>query len=299
MATTLADLATNSGDKLVQGFINEIITDSYLLGAMTFDDCMTPNGTSDMVYGYKRIKTPMSAAFRSLNEEPTTSQVTFEKVTTNVGILSASFPMDRVARDAANDVYEANLEDEKNSIIRAFNKQVVGGDKDTETKAFDGLAKAVKGSSTEYTSAVDLATITQTSALAFTTEMDTLLSSLMRTPDVLLVSPAMHVRINAIMRVLGLGTQTMETAGRPVQTYDNIPIQEMRDGCITNNDVYAACLGMDGFHGITLKGGSAITVSLPDWSAPGAVKNTEAEFVCGCALKATKAAGVLHQKAAA
>ena len=41
MATTLADLAANSQDKLVQGFVNEIITDDYLLGAMTFDDCMT------------------------------------------------------------------------------------------------------------------------------------------------------------------------------------------------------------------------------------------------------------------
>ena len=40
MATTLADLAANSQDKLVQGFVNEIITDDYLLGAMTFDDCM-------------------------------------------------------------------------------------------------------------------------------------------------------------------------------------------------------------------------------------------------------------------
>mgnify|MGYP000925498656 CR=1 FL=1 len=67
---TLADLATNSGDKLVQGFINELVTDNYLLGALTFDDCMTATGTSDLVYSYKRVKTPASAAFRALNAEP-------------------------------------------------------------------------------------------------------------------------------------------------------------------------------------------------------------------------------------
>ena len=60
---TLEELATNSPDKLVQGFVNETITDSYLLGAMTFDDCLASTGTSDLIYGYKRVKTPMSAAF--------------------------------------------------------------------------------------------------------------------------------------------------------------------------------------------------------------------------------------------
>ena len=90
----------------------------------------------------------------------------------------------------------------------------------------DGLAKAVKGSSTEYTSAVDLSAITQASALAFATEMDTLLSSLMRTPDVLLVSPAMHVKINAIMRVLGIGKRTGSLGGStaaPVRSYSYRP----------------------------------------------------------------------------
>ena len=38
MAITLADLAANSTDKMVQGFVNETITDSYLLSALTFED---------------------------------------------------------------------------------------------------------------------------------------------------------------------------------------------------------------------------------------------------------------------
>ena len=38
MAITLTELAANSTDKLVQGFTNEVVTDSFLLGAMPFDD---------------------------------------------------------------------------------------------------------------------------------------------------------------------------------------------------------------------------------------------------------------------
>ncbi len=85
---TLADLATNSGDKLTQGFISQAVTDNYLLGALTFDNCMNASGTSDLVYGYKRVKTPSSAAFRALGSEPVASEPTVEKKTTTSVFLA-------------------------------------------------------------------------------------------------------------------------------------------------------------------------------------------------------------------
>ena len=299
MAITLADLAANSTDKMVQGFVNETITDSYLLSALTFDDCMTANGTSDLIYNYKRVKTPAAAAFRALGAEPAETAPVVEKKSTAVGILSDKWTMDRVAKDAAGDLYELYLEESKNAIIRKFNSTFISGDTAKETNGFDGLAKALKGSSTESTSKTDLTTVTQASALAYMEELDTMLSGLMRTPDVLLMSPAQRVKLNACLRVVGLGTQTMETAGRVVPSYGGIAIQEMRDGALSTGDVYACCLGMDGVHGVTLAGGNAVSVTLPDWSAPGAVKTGDCELVCGLAVKATRAAGVLHPKVAA
>lgn len=296
---TLEELATNSDSKLVQGFVNEIITDSYLLSAMTFDDCLTSTGTSDLSYTYKRVKTPMEAKFRALNTEPAKTRPEIERITTSVAILSDSWDMDRVAKDAAEDLYALYLEESKNAIIRGFNKTVINGDADTEADGFDGLDKAVKGTSTDMASKVDLSVITKDSALAFAEEMDTFLSLLMRTPDVLMVSPTMKVKVNAVCRVLGLSNVTMDGAGHRVASWDGIRLEELRDGALTTNDVYAACLGMDGFHGITLKGDKAVTVALPDWTSPGAVKSGDAELVCGCALKATKAAGVLRAKAGA
>lgn len=295
---TLADLATNAPDKLVQGFINETITDSYLLGAMQFDNCLNSSGTSDLVYGYKRVKTPMTAAFRALGSEPAETEVKVEKVTTQVGILANSWKMDRVAKDAASDLYELHLQESKDAIIRKFNATIINGDTTKEKNGFDGLAKAIKGSSTEFTSKVDLTTVTEATALSFAEEMDTMFAALTRDPDVLLVSPAMKVKFNAISRVLGLATATRDDAGKPVTEWNGVRIEQLRDGALTTNDVYAVCLGPNEFHGITLKGGSAIEVRLPNWNEPGAVKTGDAEFVCGCALKATRAAGVLHPKAA-
>ena len=86
--------------------------------------------------------------------------------------------------------------------------------------------------------------------------------------------------------------------GKRVQHWDGIRIEKLRDGALATNDIYAICFGLEEFHGITLTGDSGINVALPDWSAPGAVKSGDSEFVCGCALKKTKAAGVLHPKAA-
>lgn len=296
---TLEELATNSDDKLVQGFINEVITESYLLSRMTFDDCLANTGTSDLVYAYKRLKTPKTAAFRALNTEPAKSKVEIERVKTQVAILSDAWDMDRVAKDAAPDLYALNLEESKNAIVRKFTATVINGDTNVDENGFDGLDKALKGSATEFSSETSIDAIDQATALAWCEEMDTVISALLRDPDVLMVSPSMKVKINAICRVLGLATTTPDTAGRQVSSYNGIPIQTMKDGSLTTNDVYAVCFGINEFHGVTLSGGNAIAVHLPDWEKPGAVKTGDAEFVCGCALKQTKAAGVLRAKAPA
>ena len=296
---TLEELAANSDDKLVQGFVNEVITESYLLSRMTFDDCLASTGTSDLVYAYKRLKTPKTAAFRALNTEPAKSKVEIERVKTQVAILSDAWDMDRVAKDAAPDLYALNLEESKNAIVRKFTATVINGDTNVDENGFDGLDKALKGSATEFSSETSLDAIDQATALAWCEEMDTVISALLRDPDALMVSPRMKVKINAICRVLGLATTTPDTAGRQVSSYNGIPIQTMKDGSLTTNDVYAVCFGINEFHGITLSGGNAIAVHLPDWEKPGAVKTGDAEFVCGCALKQTKAAGVLRAKAVA
>ena len=66
-----------------------------------------------------------------------------------------------------------------------------------------------------------------------------------------------------------------------------IPTQEGKTA------IYAVCLGLDGFHGISPQGDGVIQCYLPDLSAPGAVKTGEVELVAGVALKNTMKAAVL------
>lgn len=300
---TLATLAKNADNKLVQGFINEVITDSALLDRMQFDNCVEANG-STLVYGYKRVTGGLTAAFRDLNAEPAASDLAFDRVTTTLAILSDKWSMDRVAQAAAPDLYEQYLTESKNAIVRAFTKEFINGAPkaaaggDPAVLGFEGMAKLLAGGATEKTAAADISTVTQASALAFAEDLDGMLSSLMRQPDLLMVSSATKVKINAVCRALGLGTTTADSAGHQVASWNGIQIEEVHDPAVCGTDIYALCLGMDAVHGVTLKGDSAVTVSVPDWSAPGAVKSGDAEFVCGVALKNTRAAGVLHQKAA-
>ena len=200
MATTLKQLADAAGDKVVQGFVNEMADSSFLLNNLIFDNCISANGTSDLVYGYKRLNTYAEAHFRALGEEPTKSDIAFERVNTNLAILSDAFDIDRVAADAASDLYAEKLTEVKNSIIRGFSKQVVAGDKGSN--AFDGLTKILKGKSTEVTGTTALAAVdSKEEALKFASDMDIVLSQLMRDPNVILVSRTTKNKMNAAARL--------------------------------------------------------------------------------------------------
>ena len=148
---TLADLTKNSNDKLVQGFVNEVITDSVLLDSLQFDNCVEA-GASDLVYGYKRVTAGLTAAFRDIGAEPAVSELQFERVTTHLAILSDKWTMDRVAMAAAPDLYEPYLTESKNAIVRAFTANfVTGAPKAAEggnqaVLGFEGIAKILAGS---------------------------------------------------------------------------------------------------------------------------------------------------------
>ena len=60
-------------------------------------------------------------------------------------------------------------------------------------------------------------------------------------------------------------------------------------------DIYAVKFDVnDGFHGISLAGGAVIDQYLPDFNAPGVMKNAEVEMIAATVLKNTQHAGVLR-----
>jgi hypothetical protein len=294
---TLAQMAKNANQKLVQGFINELVTDSFLLNALTFDDCLDSNGESKLVYAYDRVITPASAQLREINSENATfSTPEIEQYTTSPAVINSQFKIDRVTGTAAPSLLALHLEEAKNAIIRTFGNLVINGDKADDPLAFDGLSKALTGSDTEVASEVDLTTAANIKANAFdfAAELDDLLTRLSGDPGVLLVGRKGKNRLAQVGRALGIYQLAEAEAGRRIAYWDGVPVQQLADGIIANDDIYAVRFGPKEFHGITLTGGRAIAINPPDFDSAGAIKPGDAELVAGVVLKATKAAGVLR-----
>jgi hypothetical protein len=141
-----------------------------------------------------------------------------------------------------------------------------------------------------------------------------------------MVNADMKTKIQTVARILGYKTESEEAFGRTITTIGEgkvrlidlkntvsvsgegdeavaveTPIIGVKSRTVGGSaqtgitDIYAVKFGvLDGFHGVTLTGNSAISQYLPDFNTPGAVKEGEVEMVACVALKNVKSAGVLR-----
>ena len=88
MAITLAEAKVGMADKVDQQVIDMFRRSSLLLDRLTFDNAISPGtGGSTFTYGYIQLKTPSTAAVRSINTEYTAGEAKREKKTTNAIIM--------------------------------------------------------------------------------------------------------------------------------------------------------------------------------------------------------------------
>ena len=229
------------------------------------------------------------------------------KKTTSAVIMGGSFEIDRVLQNTSGAMDELAFQAEQKIKATAnfFHDLVINGD--TSKGTFDGLKKLLAGTANELTSTVSLTTSAEldTNYNAFLDEMDGFIASLDGTPSLLLMNRAMLVKLRAIARRAGYYERRQDDFGRTVETYAGIPLVDMgqfydgatsRDVVATESGktaIYAVCLGLDGFHGISPLGDGLINSYMPDMNAPGAMKTGEVELVAGVALKNTLKAAVL------
>lgn len=319
MAVTLAQAKLNTQDAIQAGIIDEFAKNSYLLQKMTFDDAVNPSGGgATMTYGYTRLLTQPSAGFRAVNSEYTPGEVTKERKTTDLKILGGSFEIDRVLVGMKGLVDEVNLQltQKIKATVAQFCDTCINGDVSGDANSFDGLSKAITGTSTEVgTGAViDLSTSANmdTNYKAALDALDDFLSRLDGRPTALLMNNSLLTKLRGIARRAGYFTQTEDAFGQVVDTYNGIPLIDLGDkpastdpisGIYTRTvgtsttgltDLYAVRLAMDGLHGVTYSGKQMIQTWLPDFTTAGAVKKGEVEMVVTIALKKTKAAGILR-----
>ncbi len=302
MAVTLEQLKASTQDKIAQGVISELQQSSFLLENLTFDDCVSAAGGSNLVYGYDRVKKHATAEMRKLNQEFTANEAEVEKVTTQLGILGGAYKIDRVVAQATKgapvDQVLFQLQEKIDATKRLFNNNLINGTKDNNE--YDGLASALKDSSTECTSTFDKL---KANAIEFNDLFNRWIGKLLRRPDALLVNADMKATMQTIATILGRYTITTTDAGVTYDTYAGIPLVDLESAdeketpVVAEGDIYAVCLGLNEFHGITLDGNSGLSVYTPDFkSGERAVHQGSVEFVCATCLKRSKAAGVMHTK---
>ena len=179
------------------------------------------------------------------------------------------------------------------------------------------------GTSTEYNAdkSIDLSNITnlKNNADEFYEALTLLIKA--TDADALLLNTDMITKIQTVARILGYKTETEEAFGKKVTSIDGIRFMDLQnhytisEGVAVPNavvkkgitrtvggaeatgltDIYAVKFDVnDGFHGISLAGGAVIDQYLPDFNAPGVMKNAEVEMIAATVLKNTQHAGVLR-----
>jgi hypothetical protein len=313
---TLAEAQKNVQDALQAGVIDEFRKNNFLLDNLTFDDAVSPTGGgATMTYAYTRLLTQPTAAFREINTEYTPQEVSKQRHTVDLKVFGGAFQVDRVIAKMGGIVSEVTLQmQQKIKAAQAlFNDTVINGDSAVDAKAFDGLDKALTGSSTELvpTAAIDLSTsaAVDTNWKSFLDLLDEFLRWVDGTPTAIMGNTKLIARMRAVARRAGMYQVNKNDWGTQVESYGPIPLIDLGAKPGTNDPIvsvgtgdnagltslYVARFGLDGFHGVSLAGQSPINTWMPDFTTAGAVKKGEVEMVAAVALKATKAAAVLRK----
>lgn len=312
MAVTLAQAKLNVTDDLQLGIIDEFAKSSFIMNNIPFADCVSPvGGGATLTYGYTRLITQPTAAFRAVNSEYATHEVQKQRYTTDLKVFGGAYEVDRIIAGMGGIADEVALQSAQKvkAASALFSDTIINGNSSTDANVFDGLDVAITGSDTEYIpeAAIDLSTsaAVTANAVAFVDAVDEWLAT-MDGVDAIMCNSKALAKFRAVARRMGMYQETKNEFGQKVEHYGNIPLVDLGAKPGSNDPIvgidasgettlYAVRFGIDGFHAISMAGQPPVKIWLPDFSTAGAVKKGEVEMVAGCALKSTKAAGAFRK----
>lgn len=307
MPVTLEQARQNTTDDIDLAIIDEFRTNS-IMELLTFDDAVNPaGGGATLTYGYRRLAELASAGFRALNTEYVPGEVSTTRHTTELKVLGGAFQIDRVLANlgpaATNEVW-LQMTQKVRAVQAEFGNAVINGDSAEDEDSFDGLSKALTGSSTEIDAGWDWSNITEAGeALAILDALDDFLGNLDEQPQAIITNKRVIAKLRAAARRANMYAREAGPRDSYFETYGGIRLVDAGKRAGDNQDVipvvdgkadmYAVRFGLDGFHGVSTAGGNLVSQWTPDFTTPGAVKTGEVELgPVGVALKKTKAAAV-------
>ena len=319
MALTLAQAKQLSDSKLTNQIIDEF-RKSPLLDALTFDNTVKPQGGKTLAYVYNRITTQPVAGTRAVNGEYTAQETVTSQQTVNLKIMGGSYELDRVIADDEKQVVdqiELQTTQKAKATVAVFNDLFVNGNSATTATEFDGIDKAVTGSTTERNTGavIDLSDSDKidTNYKKFLYQVRKLEASMDGKPTHYLMNSDLYAVFQTIADRVPNIHYVKNELGDEVLKYGNALLVEMGDKAGTSNPIianasknvgstaytgltslYAVRLGIDGVHGVSPDGNKLIKHYSPDFKTAGAVKKGEVELVGAIVVKATKSVGAIR-----
>jgi hypothetical protein len=318
MPVTLLQAQQNAQTDLDVSVIDEFRTNP-LMDLMVFDQAVNPaGGGATLTYGYRRLITTATAAFRAINAEYTPQEATTEQKNVDLKVLGGSFQVDRVLANvgpAASGEVSLQLSQKIKSTQALFGDSVINGDSVAIANSFDGLSKALAGSSTEDTTAVDWSGAQDTTwGFMVLSTVDDLLSQMDGDASAIIGNRRTINLVRAAARLTAQYTREPGPRNTYVERYgsavlidagfkagSSTPVIPIRPSAVTgppalaagSTDLYAVRIAEDAFHAVTTVGSPLVQTWLPDFTTSGAVKTGEVEMgPVAVALKRTKAAAV-------
>ena len=302
MPITLQEAKVGMADKVDQQVIDKFRRSSLLLDTLTFDNAISlGTGGSTLTYGYIQLKSPSTAAVRTINTEYTPNEAKREEKTAKAVIMGGSFEIDRVLADtdgAVNEI-EFQIDEKVKATANEFHNAAINGE--------SGLKNALAGTENEFTSQVDISTsaLLDENYSELLDELDALISAVDGKPSMLLMNGAMLTKVRSAARRAGYYTRAEDSFGRTVEAYNEIPLVNVGGYYNGSNTVdiipteggktaiYAVVAGLNAFHGISPMGDKIIKTYYPNLKSAEAVKLGAVELVAGVVLKNTLKAAVL------
>ena len=309
MPVTLAQAQQNAVDDVDLAVIDEFRTNE-ILDLLTFDDVVNPvGGGGTLTYAYRRLAELGTASFRAINSEYAPTEVSTTRHSVDLKPLGGAFQLDRVLANvgpAATGETALQMSQKIRAAQAEFGNAVINGDSAVDEDSFDGLSKALAGSSTEVTTTLNwTGTIDEAKAFQILEDLDNMIDLVDGQVDAIIGNRRVLAKIASAARRADMyvdapsgprqtrqrsyGSHRLIDAGRRAGA--NGEVIPIRSGGLSS--LYFVRFGLDAFHGVSMAGQPLVQTWLPDFTRAGAVKTGEVEMgPVAVALKRTKAAAV-------
>lgn len=302
MTLTLLESNKYSQDTLKQGVVETFVEHAPILQFLPFMD-VVGNG-----YTYNLEETLPGIEFRGVNENYSESTGIINPQTERLVIMGGHADVDTFQVKTQSNINNLRAQQTKMKTKAAslkFSDHFFNGDTAVDAKGFDGLKKRIVGGQSISAGAngFDVNTSPQGD---FMDMLDQLAYQVQGKADALFMDSKTLLKIRSVARDLKYFSQTTDAFGKPVTTFDDIPMFAVGDnnlgnkiighsevnGTATNTtSIYAVKFGSDEFvSGITNGGMQVQDLGLLQAEPK---YRTRIEFFCGLAIFNPKAAARL------